>query len=530
MPQINSAQETPQGKNILIFCDGTGNKFIDQINPGGSNSNVVKLYTTMKIDSQQVAYYHPGVGTAGDPAARSWIAKKWSTIKGLAFAFGFRDNVLDAYHYLMENYKDGDRVFLFGFSRGAYTVRALGGLLDGYGLLCKGNEGHLPYAWTEFTSQLDNRKLHHVKPNERFKETFAHKNFRIHFMGIWDTVSSVGWIRTPLRLYSVAHNRLIDTGRHAISIDESRCFYRDNLWTGADESRLVKNPSAENQPKPHQDLLQIWFAGVHSDIGGSYPQEQSGLSNIALEWMIREAKAAGAKVEPALCDLVLGKHTELTAALGKHVEPTGDPDEDERRSKLAEKIKQLHPLYPHPASSEPHKSLHSIWWLLELFPHRYYDKDDTKESLRTPLGMRRRIPSGSYIHHTVIERMAKHRDYAPKNLLDRENSLKVTSIASQDPGTVYLYQPANDSQPVLNKPAMRWFMIVLVTALDVVAAFLLLALVGVICCWTWNHIILWLWHNPILWLWNLWVADVWNPLLRPAWDGLYDWVRSVCSR
>jgi uncharacterized protein (DUF2235 family) len=510
MPEIGSGSEISKSKNILIFCDGTGNKFIDQPDSKDSNSNVVKLYTTMIIDQDQVAYYHPGVGTAGDPSAKGWIARKWSVIKGLAFAAGFKDNVLDAYHYLMETYKDGDRVYMFGFSRGAYTVRALGGLLDGYGLLCRGNEGHLLYAWNEFAKQLDDRKRHHVTPNDRFKETFAHKNFRIHFMGIWDTVSSVGWIATPLRLYSVAHNSIIDTGRHAISIDERRCFYRDNLWTGADQSKLVKHPAPENQPHPKQDLLQIWFAGVHSNIGGSYPQKESMLSNIALEWMIKEAKNTGANMEPILCDLVLGRHIEPAGVLDKHLEPSA-PQLDEKDEKLRAKIKALHPLYTNPTESIVNKSLHGLgWWILELLPHRYYDKDDTKENWRTPLGMRRRIPEGSYLHHSVKDRIEKRSGYQPKNLLGGAESLQPIDIPRQDAGSVYLYKPQNDSQPVMNQAAVRWLVMFLVSVLDLALAVLVLAVVGAICCWLWRHPILWLWQHPVFWVWNHWILRVWN--------------------
>ena len=94
----------------------------------------------------------------GAPNARNRLERKWSVLKGLAFGAGFRDNVFDAYRFLMDNYDDNggdpDHVYLFGFSRGAYTIRALSGLLHGYGLLCRGNEGHLPYAWRMFTDQV----------------------------------------------------------------------------------------------------------------------------------------------------------------------------------------------------------------------------------------------------------------------------------------------------------------------------------------------------------------------------------------
>src|SRR5581483_11265171 len=182
----------------------------------------------------------------------------------------------------------------------------------------------------------------------RFKETFSRKGFRIHFIGIWDTVSSVGWITSPLRLYNIAQNPTIHHGRHAVSIDERRCFYRDNLWTPATEEQL-KEVASGSDPEPRQDLLEVWFPGVHSDVGGSYPQLESGLSNTALEWMIEEAKKAGLCIRAELTNMVLGRQ----------IHQVPDPD-------LASKIRYLKPIFRQPESSKLHKSLHGIWWLLEL--------------------------------------------------------------------------------------------------------------------------------------------------------------------
>ena len=108
-------------KNIVICCDGTGNEF------GRSNSNVVKLYSILQHDSAQIAYYHPGVGTMGSRNALSKVDKLWTKLIGLAFGYGISDNVADAYQFLMRNFEPGDQVFVFGFSRGAYTARALCG-------------------------------------------------------------------------------------------------------------------------------------------------------------------------------------------------------------------------------------------------------------------------------------------------------------------------------------------------------------------------------------------------------------------
>jgi uncharacterized protein (DUF2235 family) len=113
------------GKRIVICCDGTGNSFDDL----ETESNVAKLYSGLTINSSQIAYYHPGVGTMGSPMSVDWLDKQWTRAKGLAFGAGLLANVGDAYRYLMDNYEDGDEIFLFGFSRGAFTARALGSLL-----------------------------------------------------------------------------------------------------------------------------------------------------------------------------------------------------------------------------------------------------------------------------------------------------------------------------------------------------------------------------------------------------------------
>src|SRR6476469_3596090 len=112
-------------KNIVICCDGTGNQY------SGKNTNVIKLYSTLDLadNTQQIAYYHPGLGTMGAASALTRLAKWWTKVKGLAFGYGLTADIGDAYKFLMDYYEQGDRVYLFGFSRGAYTVRALSGML-----------------------------------------------------------------------------------------------------------------------------------------------------------------------------------------------------------------------------------------------------------------------------------------------------------------------------------------------------------------------------------------------------------------
>jgi uncharacterized protein (DUF2235 family) len=409
-------------RNIIVCCDGTGNQF------GDANSNVVKLYTACLINKEQVGYYHPGVGTMGAPQARSWLTRKTSVLRGLAFATGFMDNVEDAYRYLMGTYKEGDRIFLFGFSRGSYTVRALAAILQAYGLLCKGNEGHIPYLLRLFQQDMKaartEARLHRERRTGRkktvldahpaFKQTFCH-DVIIHFAGIWDTVSSVGWITQPFRLLYSAQNPIIQTGRHAVSIDERRCFYQDNLWGPAlpmqqtptlGEKHLQEDGSIEFRPEP-QDILQVWFAGVHSDIGGSYPQHQSALSNRALRWLLDEAIAHGLLVKQDRVHLIFGLPTQESYAAASLFRTPVEPG-------------RVHP------------SLSGAWWLLEVLPHRSYVMDTDQEHWRIPLGRSRRLPTGAIVHPSVIVRMADAQaNYKPRNL--PINSLE--PCPSQQPGT-----------------------------------------------------------------------------------------------
>jgi uncharacterized protein (DUF2235 family) len=408
VPQPPDFPPSPNVKKIFVFLDGTGNEFIADSDPQKANSNVVKLYTTLKVAGDQVAFYHPGVGTMGDPTIRWRIPRYWSMIKGLAFGAGFKANVLDAYRYLMEVYNDGDQIYIFGFSRGSYTARALASLLHGYGLLCRGNEGHLLYTWRMMIDQLkDNRKqlkkdrrkrdrknAHTITRNDAFAQTFS-RIVTVRFMGIWDTVSSVGWIYTPIRLLDGAQNPIIQVGRHAVSIDERRAFYRDNLWGELVDIKDPQWPETLRRQGIQQDIAQVWFPGAHSDVGGSYPQTETAPANEALRWMIDELRQQGAQLCQDRIDMVLGSPTGILSADGAYGPPV-------------------------PPENKLHKSLKGIWWLLQLFPQQYYDKDDAILQWRVPFGRPRSIPNGAIIHHSAERRLrntAENLDpYRPLNL------------------------------------------------------------------------------------------------------------------
>ena len=400
-------------KNVVVCCDGTGNQF-----DGDENSNVVKLYTCLAVDKAQRAYYHPGVGTMGDPRKTSWVGKQTSLIRGLAFGYGFRDNLADAYKFLMDHYETGDHIYLFGFSRGAYTVRALGAALYMYGLLCSGNEGHMPYMLDMLTraSKTDakkpkkagGRKLKGTKEAARFRETFS-REVPIHFMGIWDTVSSVGWIYDPVKLLFDGQNPAIRRGRHAVSVDEKRCFFQNNLWgppLKRDENAFLLRHYADDKDT-QQDIVEAWFPGVHSDVGGSYDQTESGPAYKALEWILDEAIKDGLKVEDE-------KHD---AVLHRNLEKYGDGP-----GQVPRKFPSIWEAYTRGEANDcMHKSLRRGWWLLEAFPHTYFDALGEERWNLLPVPHRREIPDKSLMHPALrkrlnFEELPKYPRYEPSNL------------------------------------------------------------------------------------------------------------------
>lgn len=344
-------------KNIIICCDGTGNQF------GRDNSNVVKLYTVIeKTVEDQIAFYDPGVGTSQYPGILALNAniKKYL---GLATGYGIYQNVYEAYFYLMENFEEGDRVFLFGFSRGAYTVRVLSGFLYMMGLLEKGCQNLIPYAFEIYA-----RREPDFATAGRFKSRFS-RDCPIAFMGLWDTVSSVGYFGNWKSYPYTRNNKNVKTIRHALAIDERRAYYTQN-----------KLGSAQTQD---QSIKEVWFVGAHADIGGSYPEKESGLSKITLQWMLNEAFAEGLKVDREKYE------KRVLSAAGKMTTPN-------------------------PAGTL-HQSLRGFWHLGEIIPQWKYNPETGKQQWFLPLGRYRSIETGAWLHESVLQRMAQL-DYGPPNL------------------------------------------------------------------------------------------------------------------
>lgn len=274
-------------RNIVVCCDGTANQ------PSAAATNVAKLiYALVKNPQRQLVYYHPGLGTIAAPGYTTRVGSWAARLAGLAFGYGLKDDLREAYAYVMDHWRPGDRLFLFGFSRGAYTVRALASLIRMYGLAMEGNAPLIPYA-VKMMWRANAGAGHFAEAMvlaDQFRNGLSAGDCPIHFMGVWDTVSSVGWVGSPVSFPHTRSNEAVATVRHAVSLDERRAFFRTNLFDRA----------------PGQDLLQVWFPGDHCDVGGGYPEAESGISKYPLEWMMHEASVKGLLLDARRQALVLG--------------------------------------------------------------------------------------------------------------------------------------------------------------------------------------------------------------------------------
>ncbi|KAI0800501.1 hypothetical protein C8Q74DRAFT_1364224 [Fomes fomentarius] len=309
------ADSSSHARTLVLCFDGTGEKFDEDC------SNVVQFFRLLRKDNhdEQIVYYQPGIGTytSGTRSPGSLISRVDQLLDQM-FAWNLGSHVMGGYEFLMQNYKEGDKICLFGFSRGAYTARALAGMLHKVGLLPVCNHQQIPFAWS--TYRLTKVQDPDWKKSSLFKDTFS-TNVKIDFIGVWDTVTSVGLI--PLRsLPFTKHNRAIKCFRHALALDERRVRFRPafhrhtvhNRGTVPDETNrhdtlcaMRHEPLSEShfasEAGSHRGILkhemkdtsvpsvlQVWFAGGHCDVGGgSVPNETlHSLSRIPLRWMIRE--------------------------------------------------------------------------------------------------------------------------------------------------------------------------------------------------------------------------------------------------
>ncbi|EIN03613.1 WD40 repeat-like protein [Punctularia strigosozonata HHB-11173 SS5] len=456
----------PNGRNLVVCIDGTANQF------SVKNTNVVELYSRLVKDDTQLTYYNSGIGTYA--RENSWSFEYWKQAfyhtVDMAIAWNFKRIVLDAYRWLSENYQPGDRIFLFGFSRGAYQVRVIAGMIERVGLLHKGNDGQISFAYALYmattarqqrspkspvafsvpkdgptpgadaantddanlgernifswarklsfwpfrtsprasptagaqqleegsagvdtsnnaeptrtswlsrvwsilacsaqtaksgnASEGDNDKADDkadpLELSKRFKDALSRKGVKVHFVGAWDTVSSIGIARGPSLPETTTGMKHVCVFRHALALDEVRVKFLPEYANGG------VGPLARDDGTDKGDVKEVWFSGSHSDIGGgsnvNLKLDQFGP---ALRWMSYEASRSGLRTENFQGDW-------------KQVKPTN--------------------------------SMNWFWRMLEWFPLKHLSYDPKQDGEHTRWSWHRasprRIMDGQLIHESVLD-------------------------------------------------------------------------------------------------------------------------------
>lgn len=283
-------------KKLVICCDGTWNRPDQETDAGVlCPTNVTKLaYRVAKRDGDrlQVLYYDAGVGTGG-------VVDRYI---GGALGKGLDENIFEAYRFLVANYEAGDEIFLFGFSRGAFTARSIAGMVRKCGVV---ERKHIEY----YRDAIRKYRDADIKPDSPeaidFRGRFAIAvDTKVQCVGVFDTVGALGVPiggrnREKHAFHDTQLSKSVRYAFHALAIDERRGPFEPTLWSYA--------------PKDDQIVRQVWFAGVHSDIGGGY--EEHELSDIALQWMIEQATEAGLKFDDETTGLHRIDATQSTGTL-----------------------------------------------------------------------------------------------------------------------------------------------------------------------------------------------------------------------
>lgn len=268
-------------KRLILCCDGTWNTPDQQTRGMPSPTNVTKLALAVAPRDpdgvEQRVFYHKGVGTS-----------RWERLRGGAFGFGLSRDVRDTYRFIVNHFEPGDELFFFGFSRGAFTARSTAGFVRNAGILRPDEVGRVDEAYALYRSRSAHPRSIEA---QLFRQSFSFET-RIRFIGVWDTVGALGIPLSGLRWANAVNRRwqfhdtdlstTVDSAFQALAIDEKRRPFMPAVWHMQDDA-------------VGQQLEQVWFAGVHCDIGGGYPQSQ--LSDIALWWLSNRARSCGLAFE-----------------------------------------------------------------------------------------------------------------------------------------------------------------------------------------------------------------------------------------
>lgn len=262
-------------KNIVVFSDGTG-----QEGGKGYNTNVYKLYNMVEDRTEnQTAFYDRGLGTG------------WRRLTGNVAGMGISQNIYECYRFIFDNYLAGDDIFLFGFSRGATTVRSLSAFIHLFGILPKARPELIKQAYKIYKIENSVERKQHA---DDFVSRHHNQWVKIKFLGVWDTVDALGlplkklntfidWM--PMfrhKFHNLTLSESVEHARQALAIDDERLIFHPKIW--------------DKEIKEYQTMKQVWFSGMHTDVGGGYKEQE--LSDIPLLWLIEEAKKASLKIYP----------------------------------------------------------------------------------------------------------------------------------------------------------------------------------------------------------------------------------------
>jgi uncharacterized protein (DUF2235 family) len=271
-------------KRLVVCCDGTWNR-PDHIDQGvAAPTNVAKLALALADQDSdgnpQLLHYQAGVGT-----------RRFEHLLGGGFGVGLSRNVQECYRFLVDNYEPGDKLYFFGFSRGAFTARSTVGLVRNAGILRPEYRYRIEEAYELYRNPTKDSQPSGIA-SELFRRSYSYPELYVDFVGVWDTVGALGipidGFRPPLltklwTFHDTTLSRYVLNAYHAVAIDERRGPFRPTLWIKKDDA-------------VDQTLEQVWFAGVHCDIGGGY--RDPALSEIPLLWMAGKAQACGLSLKP----------------------------------------------------------------------------------------------------------------------------------------------------------------------------------------------------------------------------------------
>lgn len=357
-----------------------------------------------------------------------------------AFAFTIDYHVIEAYKFLIKEYCPGDKIYLFGFSRGSFIARILAGMIYKIGLLDQSLQTMVSTAWQLYQKwEKDGQPAEggSCKSLEEFQKTFCRQKVEIELMGLFDSVNSCGIVIDRMFPYTsiTSHVKHI---RHAISINERRCRFKENLFAQSPKQGTNEVSDPELQPfflgnqktKCSDDLIEVWFPGDHSDIGGSWPLDMNGhqLSNVSLRWMLSFALEFGvgfksgavnefsAKFPSKECVLAC-HHDSLSLKRMPYVSNDCPPINHEDLFPVPSKI--LNEILEGGENRNCGRGDNSwfttwFWWFVEILPFGYLTKRSNGKWMTRywpNFGSLRTIPEGAMMHWSLLWRSRFVPDY-----------------------------------------------------------------------------------------------------------------------